>query len=76
MKYILIQLIRIYQQTFSRILPSRCRFYPSCSAYMIDALTEYGWQRGSWLGLKRLSKCHPFHPGGFDFIKKEQEIML
>jgi len=50
----------------SPLLPSACRFYPSCSAYMHEAVIKHGAGRGVWLGLKRLAKCHPFHPGGVD----------
>ncbi|MCX7706928.1 MAG: membrane protein insertion efficiency factor YidD [Anaerolineae bacterium] len=50
----------------SPALPPSCRFYPSCSEYMYQAIDKYGVRRGGWLGLRRLSRCHPWHPGGFD----------
>lgn len=66
MSRLLIFFIRIYQKCLSPILPGRCRFYPSCSQYWIDALKKYGLLKGVWRGLKRISKCHPWHPGGYD----------
>jgi uncharacterized protein len=60
-------LIRGYQMTFSRVVPSgTCRFYPTCSVYGYEAIERHGILRGSWLALRRLCRCHPFHPGGFD----------
>ena len=59
-------LIKAYQKLISPALGQRCRFYPSCSHYCIDALNEHGMVHGLWLGLKRICKCHPLHPGGFD----------
>ena len=59
-------LIRIYRALISPLLPQACRFYPSCSAYALEALERHGASRGTWLTLRRLSRCHPFHPGGVD----------
>jgi putative membrane protein insertion efficiency factor len=59
-------LIRIYQWTVSPLLGPRCRFYPSCSHYAHEAVLRFGVLRGGWLALKRLGRCHPWHPGGFD----------
>jgi putative membrane protein insertion efficiency factor len=61
-------LIRAYQLVLSPLLPPACRFYPSCSHYAVDALSEYGLLRGSAMALKRLASCHPFHPGGVDLV--------
>jgi hypothetical protein len=61
-------LIRLYQLTVSRMLPSSCRFYPSCSEYTRQAIERFGLARGVWLGVKRLARCHPFNPGGYDPI--------
>jgi putative membrane protein insertion efficiency factor len=63
---LLIGAIRIYKLAISPLLPPACRFYPSCSAYAAQAIEDHGALRGSWLGLRRLLKCHPLHPGGFD----------
>ncbi len=66
MKYVLMGLIRFWQLTFSRILPPSCRFQPSCSAYGYEAIRRYGAIRGGWLAVKRVARCHPFNPGGYD----------
>ncbi len=59
-------MIRLYQQTISQVLPSSCRFRPSCSEYTYEAITRYGIFRGIWMGTRRLSRCHPLHAGGYD----------
>ena len=61
--------LRGYKILISPLLPSACRFYPTCSDYMREAVERYGAARGVWLGLRRLVKCHPFHPGGFDPVR-------
>ncbi len=66
MKQIALLLIRLYQNTLSRVLPPSCRFTPSCSVYGYQAIEKYGFLKGGWLALKRLSRCHPFNPGGYD----------
>jgi putative membrane protein insertion efficiency factor len=58
--------IRVYQLTLSRMLPPSCRFIPSCSEYTLQAIAKYGALKGGWLGVKRIGRCHPFHPGGYD----------
>ena len=58
--------IRGYQRVISPALPPSCRFTPSCSQYTLEAVTRYGALRGGWLGVKRIVRCHPFHPGGYD----------
>ncbi|MFV2102188.1 membrane protein insertion efficiency factor YidD [Micromonospora sp. LOL_024] len=55
-----------YRRWISPALPARCRFYPSCSAYALDAVARHGALRGAGLTVRRLSRCHPFHPGGYD----------
>ena len=65
-KRLLAGLIRAYQRFLSPALPPSCRFHPSCSQYALEAVTRYGALRGSWLAARRLARCHPFHPGGFD----------
>jgi putative membrane protein insertion efficiency factor len=62
----LVALIRVYQRTLSPLLGPVCRFEPSCSHYMIEAMRKHGLARGVWRGVKRLSRCHPWNPGGFD----------
>ncbi|HET6577299.1 MAG TPA: membrane protein insertion efficiency factor YidD [Gemmatimonadales bacterium] len=62
----LVILIRGYQRFVSPALPASCRFHPSCSQYALEAVTRYGALRGGWLAVRRLARCHPFHPGGFD----------
>jgi putative membrane protein insertion efficiency factor len=62
----LILLIRGYQRLISPLLPRVCRFVPSCSEYAAQAIRAHGPVRGVWLAVRRLSRCHPFHPGGFD----------
>jgi putative membrane protein insertion efficiency factor len=61
-------LIRGYQLALSPWLGGNCRFYPSCSHYALEAVDQHGVVRGGWLTLKRVCKCHPFHPGGVDFV--------
>ncbi len=64
-KNFLLYLIKVYQ-SISKYTPAVCRFYPTCSEYMRQAIEKYGVLKGGWLGIKRLCKCHPFHPGGND----------
>lgn len=66
MKYVFIFLIKIYQKTLSRLMPPSCRFYPSCSEYGVQALQKYGLLKGGWLTVVRVTRCHPFNPGGYD----------
>ena len=66
LRTLLIALIRAYQRFISPYLPPSCRFYPSCSQYALESVGKYGVVRGVWLALRRLLRCHPFHPGGFD----------
>jgi len=71
MRFILITLIKFYKYFISPLLGNNCRFYPSCSAYALDALQIHGAMIGSYLTLRRLSKCHPFHEGGIDPVPEK-----
>ncbi len=62
--------LRFYRAWLSPLLPSACRFHPTCSEYMLHAVERQGTLRGVWLGLKRLARCHPFCEGGFDPVPK------
>ena len=66
MRKLLILLISAYRYLISPLLGNHCRFYPSCSSYAVTAIERFGAARGSWLALRRLSRCHPWHPGGLD----------
>ena len=66
MSRILVALVRGYQRFVSPMLPPRCRFLPTCSQYAAEAVERHGAARGSWLALRRVARCHPFHPGGHD----------
>lgn len=66
MKFVALALIRFYQMTLSRALPPTCRFTPSCSHYGYEAIEKYGIFKGGWLAVKRIARCHPLSPGGYD----------
>ena len=68
MKTLCILFIRFYQMFISPLFPPTCRFYPTCSQYAIEAIQKKGVLRGVWLAIKRIAKCHPFHPGGYDTV--------
>jgi len=62
----LVAVVRVYQWLVSPILGPHCRFEPTCSAYFIEAVRKYGAIRGTWRGILRICRCHPWHPGGYD----------
>ena len=72
MKKILILLIRFYQKFISPMFPAKCRFYPTCSQYTLEAVKEHGAIKGTYLGIKRILKCHPFHEWGYDPVPKKE----
>lgn len=63
---VLVAFVRFYQVALSPLLPASCRYFPTCSAYAIEALERHGALRGSWLTVRRIGRCHPFRAGGFD----------
>lgn len=74
MKNIFIQIIKLYQ-FFSRYTPKVCRFYPTCSNYMIEAVKKFGLVRGVFLGVKRILRCHPLSSGGYDPVPDDFKII-
>jgi putative membrane protein insertion efficiency factor len=66
MKPIALFALRLYKRFLSPLLPTACRFEPTCSVYMYHAIDRYGVLKGGWMGLKRIARCQPFHPGGYD----------
>lgn len=70
MRLLAVILIRLYQWTVSPMLPPSCRFAPSCSEYALQAVRRFGVLRGGWLALRRIGRCHPWHPGGYDPVPR------
>jgi len=66
LQQLLIRLITVYQYTLSLLIGNQCRFHPTCSQYTKEAIDKHGCLKGSWLGLRRVCSCHPWHEGGFD----------
>jgi putative membrane protein insertion efficiency factor len=66
MKALLIGVLRAYQYLFRPLLGANCRFYPTCSDYALEAVTRHGALRGTWLAMRRVGRCHPWHAGGYD----------
>ncbi|MBR6815882.1 MAG: membrane protein insertion efficiency factor YidD [Clostridia bacterium] len=66
MKRIILFLIRVYREGISPYFPGKCRYTPTCSQYAYEAVSKYGALKGSWLAIKRICRCHPFHKGGYD----------
>ncbi|EKN65968.1 hypothetical protein BABA_17532 [Neobacillus bataviensis LMG 21833] len=73
MKKIFLSIIRFYQVAISPLKPPTCRFYPTCSHYGFEAVQRFGAVKGGWLAMKRILKCHPFHPGGFDPVPEKKK---
>jgi len=74
MKYLLIIIIRGYQLLISPLLAPSCRFYPTCSHYGIEALQRFGFFKGTWLTIKRIGRCHPYHEGGLDPVPEKEPL--
>ncbi|MGD6879781.1 membrane protein insertion efficiency factor YidD [Bacillus infantis] len=69
----MIGLIRFYQIAISPLKPPSCRFYPTCSHYGLEAVKRFGPFKGGWLAVRRITKCHPFNPGGLDPVPEKKE---
>ena len=69
---VLLGLIRLYQRAISPLFAPRCRFHPTCSVYAVEAITIHGAARGTWLGLKRIARCHPWNEGGLDPVPERK----
>ncbi len=76
MKIIIIWLIKGYRSFISPLFPPSCRFQPTCSQYALEALERFGIWRGSWLAIRRILRCHPWHPGGYDPVPPCQDKHL
>ena len=69
MKFLVLSFLQLYKTLVSPFLPPACRFHPTCSVYMMEAVEKYGAIKGTWLGIKRLLRCQPFCKGGYDPVK-------
>jgi len=70
MKRLALELIRLYQCTISQVMPHNCRFTPTCSQYTYKVVLKFGLFKGVWLGVRRIARCHPFNPGGYDPVPR------
>ena len=66
--------IRLYQRFLSPLMGAKCRYHPSCSHYAVEAIEIHGARKGSWMGIKRIGRCHPFHEGGFDPVPGSEPV--
>ncbi len=73
MKYVLIWLLKAYRFAISPLYGQVCRFYPTCSAYALEAVTQHGALKGSWLAIRRVGRCHPWNPGGYDPVPPRRD---
>ena len=70
--WFLLSAIKVYKRFLSPLLPAACRFTPTCSVYAYEAIETYGPAKGTWMGVRRLMRCHPLHPGGFDPVPPKE----
>ncbi|MFC0561655.1 membrane protein insertion efficiency factor YidD [Halalkalibacter alkalisediminis] len=75
MKSLFLLIITFYQRFISPLKPPTCRFYPTCSHYGLESIKRFGALKGAWLTIKRIAKCHPFHPGGIDVVPEKKDKM-
>ncbi|WP_152445552.1 membrane protein insertion efficiency factor YidD [Bacillus sp. THAF10] len=73
MKHVFLAIIKFYRKFISPLTPPTCRFYPTCSQYGLEAISRFGALKGGWLTLRRITKCHPFHPGGIDHVPEKKD---
>ncbi len=73
MKRILIVFVKVYRYAISPFMAPCCRFHPTCSSYALQALEQHGALKGTWYSIRRISRCHPWHPGGFDPVPRTQD---
>ncbi|WP_227938544.1 membrane protein insertion efficiency factor YidD [Alkalihalobacillus deserti] len=74
MKRFFLLIITFYQRFISPLKPPTCRFYPTCSHYGLESIKRFGTLKGTWLTIKRIAKCHPFHPGGIDLVPEKDNM--
>lgn len=73
MKHIFIYIVKFYQKAISPLMPPTCRFLPTCSSYSLQAYERFGAIKGTYLTIRRIIKCHPFHPGGIDLVPEKKK---